>query len=208
MRDPHRLGDIHERLLAIDAYAGAPARAARILLGLGFDEEMQAGRSTASRAAGRCASRSPPCCSPSPTCCCSTSRRTISTSKRRCGSRISSRAIPGTLVVDQPRARPAQQCRRHILHLEGGKITLYPGGYDASSGSAPSAPRSSPRPRAAGRAARPPAGLYRPQQRPRLDRQAGPVARQDAGQDAADRRAADDPSLSFDFPSPTELRRR
>jgi ATP-binding cassette subfamily F protein 3 len=39
--DPHRLGDVHERLLAIDAYT-APARAARILLGLGFDEEMQA----------------------------------------------------------------------------------------------------------------------------------------------------------------------
>src|SRR6476659_7025805 len=39
--DPHRLGDIHDRLLAIDAYA-ADARAARILLGLGFDEAMQA----------------------------------------------------------------------------------------------------------------------------------------------------------------------
>src|SRR3569833_4088176 len=39
--DPHRLGDIHERLLAIDAYT-APARAARILTGLGFDEAMQA----------------------------------------------------------------------------------------------------------------------------------------------------------------------
>ncbi len=38
--EPHRLGDIHERLLAIDAYS-APSRAARILTGLGFDEEMQ-----------------------------------------------------------------------------------------------------------------------------------------------------------------------
>jgi ATP-binding cassette subfamily F protein 3 len=38
--DMHRLGDVHDRLLAIDAY-GAPARAARILLGLGFDDEMQ-----------------------------------------------------------------------------------------------------------------------------------------------------------------------
>src|SRR5690349_19579211 len=34
--DPHRLGDVHERLLAIDAYS-APSRAARILTGLGFD---------------------------------------------------------------------------------------------------------------------------------------------------------------------------
>jgi len=38
--DPDRLGELHERLIAIDAYT-APARAARILVGLGFDEEMQ-----------------------------------------------------------------------------------------------------------------------------------------------------------------------
>jgi ATP-binding cassette subfamily F protein 3 len=39
--DPDRLGDVHDRLLAIDAYS-APSRAARILIGLGFDEDMQA----------------------------------------------------------------------------------------------------------------------------------------------------------------------
>jgi ATP-binding cassette subfamily F protein 3 len=39
-RDPHRIAEIHERLNAIDAH-GAPARAARILAGLGFDEEAQ-----------------------------------------------------------------------------------------------------------------------------------------------------------------------
>ena len=38
--DPHRIGEIHERLNAIDAH-GAPARAARILAGLGFPEEAQ-----------------------------------------------------------------------------------------------------------------------------------------------------------------------
>ena len=38
--DPDRLGDLHERLLAIDAYS-APSRAAIILTGLGFDDEMQ-----------------------------------------------------------------------------------------------------------------------------------------------------------------------
>ena len=36
----HRIGEIEERLGAIDAYA-APARAARILAGLGFDEAAQ-----------------------------------------------------------------------------------------------------------------------------------------------------------------------
>src|SRR6516162_7101629 len=38
--EPHRLADIHERLIAIGAHA-APSRAARILAGLGFDEEAQ-----------------------------------------------------------------------------------------------------------------------------------------------------------------------
>ncbi len=39
--DGHRLGDIHERLAAIDAHS-APARAAAILAGLGFNPEAQA----------------------------------------------------------------------------------------------------------------------------------------------------------------------
>ena len=38
--DAHRIAEIHERLNAIDAH-GAPARAARILAGLGFSEEAQ-----------------------------------------------------------------------------------------------------------------------------------------------------------------------
>jgi ATP-binding cassette subfamily F protein 3 len=38
--DPHRIAEIHERLADIGAHA-APARAARILSGLGFDEEAQ-----------------------------------------------------------------------------------------------------------------------------------------------------------------------
>ena len=38
--NPHRIAEIHERLNAIDAH-GAPARAARILAGLGFDEGAQ-----------------------------------------------------------------------------------------------------------------------------------------------------------------------
>ena len=38
--DPGRIADIHERLTVIDAH-GAPARAARILAGLGFDEATQ-----------------------------------------------------------------------------------------------------------------------------------------------------------------------
>ncbi len=39
-KDPHRIATIHERLTDIDAHS-APARAAQILAGLGFDEETQ-----------------------------------------------------------------------------------------------------------------------------------------------------------------------
>ncbi|CAA7614699.1 ABC-F family ATP-binding cassette domain-containing protein [Magnetospirillum sp. UT-4] len=39
--DPHRLAEVHERLNAIDAHS-APARAAAILAGLGFDADAQA----------------------------------------------------------------------------------------------------------------------------------------------------------------------
>lgn len=38
--DPHRIGEIHERLNMIEAHS-APARAAKILIGLGFDEAAQ-----------------------------------------------------------------------------------------------------------------------------------------------------------------------
>src|SRR3546814_16248534 len=38
--DPHRIAEIQTRLIDIEAHA-APARAARILAGLGFDETMQ-----------------------------------------------------------------------------------------------------------------------------------------------------------------------
>src|SRR5262249_15784634 len=38
--DPHRIGEIHTRLADIDAHT-APARAATILAGLGFDTEAQ-----------------------------------------------------------------------------------------------------------------------------------------------------------------------
>jgi ATP-binding cassette subfamily F protein 3 len=108
---PHRLGDIHDRLLAIDAYT-APSRAAIILTGLGFDEDMQAQPLDSFSGGWKMRVRWRRCCSPRPTCCCSTSRRTTSTSNRRCGWRTSSRPTRHA-DRDQPRARPAQQRGRH-----------------------------------------------------------------------------------------------
>ena len=75
--DAHRIGEIHERLNAIDAHT-APARASRILVGLGFDEAAQH-RALDTYSGGwrmRVA----------------LAARTTSTSRRRCGWRTSSGA--------------------------------------------------------------------------------------------------------------------
>ena len=100
------------------------------------------------------------------------------------------KTYPGTLIVISHERDLLNNVVDTILHLERGKITLYTGGYDEFERQrAERAAQLAAAQGVAGRPARPAAGLYRPQQRPRLDRQAGPVARQDAGQDAADRRA-------------------
>ena len=100
------------------------------------------------------------------------------------------KSYAGTLIVISHERDLLNNVVDTILHLERGKITLYSGGYDsferqraerAAQIAAAQAAQDAQRARLA--------GLYRPQQRPRVDRQAGAVARQDAGEDAADRRA-------------------
>ena len=100
------------------------------------------------------------------------------------------KAYPGTLIVISHERDLLNNVVDTILHLQGGKLTLYPGGYDAFETPARRTRRAAGRGQGrAGCPARAAAGLRRAQQRARLDRQAGPVARQDAGQDAADRGA-------------------
>ncbi|WP_300537734.1 ABC-F family ATP-binding cassette domain-containing protein, partial [Sphingosinicella sp.] len=128
--DPDRISEIHERLNAIDAWT-AEARAARILVGLGFDEEMQ-GRTLDSYSGGW---------------------------KMRVALAALLFSEPDLLLLDEPSNHLDLEATLwlenflktyratmiiisherdllnnvvdHILHLEGGKITLYPGGYDA-----------------------------------------------------------------------------
>jgi ATP-binding cassette subfamily F protein 3 len=87
--DPHRLAEIHDRLVTIGADS-APARAATILAGLGFDEPAQA-RPVAEFSGGwrmRVA-----LATPIRTCCCWTNRPTTSIWKRRCGWKAGSRGF-------------------------------------------------------------------------------------------------------------------
>jgi ATP-binding cassette subfamily F protein 3 len=204
--DIDRIGEIHERLNAIDAHA-APARAARILVGLGFDEEMQH-RPLDSFSGGW---------------------------KMRVALAALLFSGPDLLLLDEPsnhldleatlwlenflknyRATMVVISHErdllnnvvdHILHLEGGKTTLYAGGYDAFE-----------RQRAERLAQLAAAKAAQDAQRAKLqDYIARNSARASTAKQAQSRAKAlarmqpiaavvEDPTLSFDFPSPTELK--
>jgi ATP-binding cassette subfamily F protein 3 len=204
--DPHHLGEIHERLIAIDAHS-APSRAARILVGLGFDEEAQH-RPLESFSGGW---------------------------RMRVALAALLFSQPDLLLLDEPsnhldleavlwledflKSYPAtillvsherdflNNVVNHILHLSGGKLTLYPGGYDAFE-----------RQRAERQAQLASAKAKQQAQREHLQEYiAKNSARASTAKQAQSRQKAlaklqpiaeliDDPSLSFEFPNPDELR--
>ena len=183
---PHRLGDIHDRLLAIDAYT-APARAARILLGLGFDEEMQS-RPLDSYSGGwkmRVALASLLFSGPDLLLLDEPSNHLDLEATLWLENFLKSYA--GTLIVISHERDLLNSVVDTILHLEGGKITLYAGGYDSFERQrAERAAQTCSGAGDPGCATGPPAGLHRSEQRPGFHGEAGSIARQDAGEDAAD----------------------
>ncbi|WP_033074665.1 ABC-F family ATP-binding cassette domain-containing protein [Sphingopyxis sp. MWB1] len=205
--DPDRLGDIHERLIAIDAYT-APARAARILTGLGFDEEMQ-GRPLDSFSGGwkmRVALAALLFSNPDLLLLDEPSNHLDLEATMWLESFL--RAYPGQLVVISHERDLLNNVVDHILHLEGGKVTLYPGGYDAFE-----------RQRAERAAQLAAAKAAQDAQRAKLqDYIARNSARASTAKQAQSRAkqlarmqpiaaVAEDPSLAFEFPSPgDELR--
>ncbi|MBB5716699.1 ABC-F family ATP-binding cassette domain-containing protein [Sphingomonas aerophila] len=204
--DPDRLGEVHERLNAIDAHA-APARAARILVGLGFDEEAQ-NRPLDGFSGGW---------------------------RMRVALAALLFTRPDLLLLDEPsnhldleavlwledflKSYPAtillvsherdflNNVVDHILHLDRGKLTLYPGGYDAFE-----------RQRAERQSQLASAREKQQAERAKLqDYIARNSARASTAKQAQSRAKAlarmqpvaellDDPTLSFDFPDPGELR--
>ncbi len=205
-QDHHRIGEIHERLIAIDAHA-APARASRILVGLGFDEDMQH-RPLDSYSGGW---------------------------KMRVALAALLFSEPDLLLLDEPSNHLDLEATMwlesflksyratmvlisherdllnnvvdHILHLEGGKTTLYPGGYDAFE-----------RQRAERMAQLASAQAAQDAQRAKLqDYVARNSARASTAKQAQSRAKmlakmqpiaaiSEDPSLTFDFPSPDALK--
>lgn len=204
--DPHRLAEIHERLITIEAHS-APSRAARILVGLGFDDAAQH-RPLESFSGGW---------------------------RMRVALAMLLFSQPDLLLLDEPsnhldleavlwledflRSYPAtillvsherdflNNVVDHILHLSSGKLTLYPGGYDAFE-----------RQRAERQAHLASAREKQEAERERLrDFVARNSARASTAKQAQSRAKAlaklqpiaemiDDPSLQFDFPDPDELR--
>jgi ATP-binding cassette subfamily F protein 3 len=204
--DAHRLAEVHDRLITIEAHS-APARAARILVGLGFDEEAQ-NQPLESFSGGW---------------------------RMRVALAALLFSQPDLLLLDEPsnhldleavmwledflRSYPAtillvsherdflNNVVDNILHLSNGKLSLYSGGYDAFE-----------RQRAARQAQLASAKAKQDAMRERLrDYVARNSARASTAKQAQSRakalarlqpiaELADDPSLSFDFPPPNELR--
>ncbi|MBA3667486.1 MAG: ABC-F family ATP-binding cassette domain-containing protein [Sphingomonas sp.] len=204
--DPDRLGHVYDRLLAIDAYT-ADARAARVLLGLGFDEEMQ-GRPLDSYSGGwkmRVALAALLFSEPDVLLLDEPSNHLDLEATLWLENFLKN--YPGTLVVISHERDLLNNVVDTIAHLEGGKLSLYAGGYDSFE-----------RQRAERAAQLAAAKASQDAQRARLqDYIARNSARASTAKQAQSRAKmlakmqpiaalADDPSLSFDFPSPTELK--
>ena len=204
--DMDRMGDVHERLMAIDAYS-APARAAKILNGLGFDEEMQK-RPVDSFSGGwkmRIALGALLFSEPDILLLDEPSNHLDLEATLWLENFLKS--YPATLVVISHERDLLNKVVDHILHLQGGQLTLYPGGYDAFEKQRAE--------RAAQLAA---AKASQDAQRARLqDYVARNSARASTAKQAQSRAKMlakmqpiaalmEDPSLSFDFPDPEELR--
>ena len=204
--DPDRLGDVYERLIAIDAYT-APARATQILLGLGFDEAMQ-GRALDSFSGGwkmRVALAALLFSQPDLLLLDEPSNHLDLEAVMWLEDFL--RGYKATIVVVSHERDFLNNIVDHILHLQGGKITLYPGGYDAFE-----------RQRAERMAQLEAARANQQVQREKLQLYiAKNSARASTAKQAQSRQKmlakmqpiaemANDPTLSFGFPDPSELR--
>ncbi len=204
--DPDRLGEVHDRLMAIDAYT-APSRAAQILVGLGFDESAQH-QSLDSFSGGwrmRVALASLLFSQPDVLLLDEPSNHLDLEAVMWLEDFL--KAYPATILLVSHERDFLNTVVDHILHLGNGKLTLYPGGYDAFE-----------RQRAERQAQLASARAKQQAEREKLQEYvARNSARASTAKQAQSRAKAlakmqpiaerhDDPSLSFDFPDPDELR--
>jgi ATP-binding cassette subfamily F protein 3 len=206
LEDPHRLGEIHERLGAIDAYS-APSRASRILVGLGFDEEAQH-RPLDSFSGGwrmRVALAALLFSQPDLLLLDEPSNHLDLEAVLWLEDFLIS--YPATIVIVSHERDFLNNVVDHILHLDKGKLTLYPGGYDQFE-----------RQKAERQAQQAAAREKQLAEREKLqDYVARNSARASTAKQAQSRAKAlarmqpiaavvDDPTLAFGFPDPDQLR--
>jgi ATP-binding cassette subfamily F protein 3 len=127
--DGHRLAEIHERLVAIDAHA-APARASAILAGLGFDAEAQT-RPVSDYSGGwrmRVALAAALFSSPDLLLLDEPTNHLDLEATLWLQSHLA--AYPGTLIVISHDRELLNEVAERIIHLEGLKLNSYGGNYD------------------------------------------------------------------------------
>ena len=204
--DPHRIGEIHERLNAIEAHS-APARAARILVGLGFDEAMQQAPLDSFSGGWRMRVALASLLFSGPDLLLLDEPSNHLDLEAVLWLENFLKSYRATMIVISHERDFLNNVVDHILHLEGGQTTLYPGGYDAFE-----------RQRAERLAQLESARASQAKQRAKLqDYIARNSARASTAKQAQSRakalakmqpiaEAANDPSLVFAFPSPEPLR--
>ncbi|MDE0781404.1 MAG: ABC-F family ATP-binding cassette domain-containing protein [Alphaproteobacteria bacterium] len=204
--DATEISDAHERLNMIDAH-GAPARAARILAGLGFDEEGQheplssfsGGWRMRVALAGLLFSRPDLLLLDEP------SNHLDLEAALWLESFL--RTYPAAMVIVSHERDLLNNVADHILHVQGGKITLYPGGYDAfeRQRSERLSQVESMRTRQEEKRAKLQAYVDRWRYKAHTAKQAQSRMKALARMEPV-AAATEDPSLRFDFPNPNELR--
>ncbi len=204
--DPERLGEIHERLNTIQAHS-APARASRILVGLGFDEAAQHQPLDSFSGGWRMRVALAALLFSEPDLLLLDEPSNHLDLEAVLWLEEFLKSYPATILIVSHERDFLNNVVDHILHLERGKLTLYPGGYDAFE-----------RQRAERQAQQAAARERQLAERAKLqDYVARNSARASTAKQAQSRVKAlarmqpiaalvDDPSLSFDFPNPDELR--
>ena len=128
--DPHRVGEIHERLNAIDAHT-APARASRILAGLGFSEEAQHQPLDSFSGGWRMRVALAALLFSEPELLLLDEPSNHLDLEAAVWLESFLRSYRGSLIVVSHERDFLNNVADYILHLERGAVTLYPGNYDA-----------------------------------------------------------------------------
>ncbi|WP_430414231.1 ABC-F family ATP-binding cassette domain-containing protein [Parasphingorhabdus sp.] len=204
--DPHRIGEIHERLNMIEAHS-APARAAKILIGLGFDEEAQK-QPMDSFSGGwrmRVALAALLFSQPEVLLLDEPSNHLDLEATLWLENFLTS--YQATILVISHERDLLNNVVDHILHLQHGKTTLYPGGYDAfeKQRAERQAQLASSREKQIAQREKLQSFVSRWGAKAHSAKQAQSRVKALARMEPI-AAAIDDPSLSFHFPSPAELK--